>query len=732
MSTENNQDSNSTAKRPLFKSLIDKKVPKGIDNISDGKNNPMQESRASSNPFIPEKQKQIILESNKQNVQNKNETTKVNEIPNINKEVPTANKKVSTNNESQKIPISQSADNPKDRFRFVSNDQPKVHRAFQDISSSTDKYPFKLYTDSRLDNTTSKPLNNSVLSQAEAQPKQAGVKIKLDDKLGAKRLLSKDTTSESNFHLSKKAKHVHDLMGMLLKEFDSTQGSSSNVDRAEFQALEENINFINKVLKHIGSDYIGKLYFENYVSFTQKSTGKAINLLKADLDKLIKDVESLKKSNFNAGSQFSIKDSLNSSVSSDFQLKIENKMKQLQNDNLTIGQAVNKNQKELTAKIQHFEEKMNESKESVEKYSLALKESIWSLFKTVHDQFKVGLETLGRSKVNKSEFDDRISSLADTTLNSSQSIQKFINSTLEDFENHKKKVEEQLTTTTKFYQNKIKNLETKIEDIDPKSIQKCKKLPFDAVIYLNNYKRKFETEANADILFKPIIEYCLMYGIYLNHETKNDTDYLLTAKYNGNVIFQLPFVFDDMTLKCSPIPGYTLWEVPAVLSIEYKAGLIYNYVVTYSSDVVFAVFLERDLEETQRISRCKSLVEKLGIFNSNLFEDERVIKLLLERLDKDDDSQQMRVSKTILYRKPKLIKQILSKIDEKYIRDLESRNRAVLECVKFHRSALRYDTLEDYKKFEPLKSIQDDKDELNSYKLWELFPDYASALVNSS
>ncbi|CAI8500442.1 unnamed protein product [Hanseniaspora opuntiae] len=162
-----------------------------------------------------------------------------------------------------------------------------------------------------------------------------------------------------------------------------------------------------------------------------------------------------------------------------------------------------------------------------------------------------------------------------------------------------------------------------------------------------------------------------------------------------------------MTLKCSPIPGYTLWEVPAVLSIEYKAGLIYNYVVTYSSDVVFAVFLERDLEETQRISRCKSL-------------------------DKDDDSQQMRVSKTILYRKPKLIKQILSKIDEKYIRDLESRNRAVLECVKFHRSALRYDTLEDYKKFEPLKSIQDDKDELNSYKLWVLFPDYASALVNSS
>lgn len=731
MSTKENQNSNSADTKLLSKSLIDKAAPERIDNVSDGKNMPMQENRVGSNPFIPEKQKQIFLESNKQNDQ-----TKVDELPTINKEAPTTTKKVSTNNERLDTPNQAFTDNSKDRFRFVSYDEQKAHRLSKESSSPIDELRFRLPSDPKLNNTTSKPLNDFTSFQTEAQPKQTGVRIKLDNKVGAKRLLSKDTTFESNLNLSKKAKHVHDLMGMLLKEFDTTAGSSSNIDRAELQALEENINATNKVLKYIGNDYIGKLYFEKYLSLTQNATSKALNILKLDLDKLIKDVESLKTNNhFNTGNLFQknfTNEPSNSSVSSDFQVKIESKIKQLQNDNLKIGQAVNQNHKELTSKIQHAEEKINESKKSIEKYSLALKESIWSLFKTVHDQFKTGLETLGRSKVNKSEFDDRISSLADTTLNNSQSLQKFINNTLEDFENHKKKVEEQLTTTTKFYQNKIKNLESKIEDLDPTSIQNCKQLPFDAVIYLNNYKRKFETEANADILFRPIIEYCLMYGIYLKHETKNDTDYLLTAKYNSKVIFQLPFVFDNMTLKCSPIPGYTFWEIPAVLSIEYKAGLIYNYVVTYSSDVVFAVFLERDLKETQRIIKCTSLLEKLGIFNSKLFDDERVIKFLLERLDKDDDLQQMRVSKTILYRKPKLIKTILSKIDEKYIKDLESRNKAVLECVRFHRSALRYDSLEEYKKFEPSKSIKEDEDELNSYKLWELFPDYASELVKSS
>lgn len=729
MSTTEDQNLNNLNSELSVKSLSEKNLPQKTDDTSDEKKKSIQEEILKSNTPISEVQNQIDIETIEQKAQTKAETTKVNVSSIKNTETLTSDEKNPSNNKTLDIPVFTSENNPKNGSNSVPSEEPRVPSGFKESSSSSDEFSFKFSADQKLNNTTSKPANDLAFSQLDTQPKQSGVKIKLDGNLGGKRLLSKDTSPQNSFHLSKKAKHVHDLMGMILKEFDSANGSSSNIDKAELENLEKKIASQNKIITYIGNDYIGKAYFQNFASLLQKNTTDAITLMKLDFCKLVKDIEVLKK-NFNNDGTF--QKNANSTVSPESQANIEKKIKQLQADSQNTVQLLNKNFKELIVKMQYYEDKSDESKESLEKYSLALKDSIGSMFKNIHNQFKAGLDTLATSKVNKSEFEDRISSLVDTTLNSSQSLQKFINSTLEDFENHKKKIEEQLTTTTKFYQNKIKNLELKIENIEPTCIQKCKQLPFDAVIFLKNYKRKVENESNADILFKPIIEYCLTYGIYLKHETMNDTDFLLTAKYNCKVIFQLTFVFDNMTLKCSPIPGYTFWEVPAVMSVDYKAELIYNYVVTYSSDVVFAVFLERDLEESQRINRCKSLLEKLGIFNGSLTTDNRVIKLLLERLDKDDDLQQMRVSKTILYRKPKLIKKILSKVDEKYIKDLESRNRVVLECVKFHRSAIRYDSLEEYKKFEPSKSIQGDKDELNSYKLWEIFPDYAFELVKSS
>ena len=91
----------------------------------------------------------------------------------------------------------------------------------------------------------------------------------------------------------------------------------------------------------------------------------------------------------------------------------------------------------------------------------------------------------------------------------------------------------------------------------------------------------------------------------------------------------------------------------------------------------------------------------------------------------------MKVSKTVLYRKPKLIKKIFSAIDEKYMMDLESRNRVVLECVKFHRSAVRYDSLDAYMRNEPSKATSSKEDEMTSYKLWTMFPKYALELTKA-
>lgn len=116
MSTEENQKGNIVATDLPIKSLTDKKiVPEEIANVTDGKNKLMQENTASPSPFIPEKQRQIFLNSNIQNNQNESEPAKTNKIPNISQNFPTANDKVSNNNERLNIPILQSSDTPKDR-----------------------------------------------------------------------------------------------------------------------------------------------------------------------------------------------------------------------------------------------------------------------------------------------------------------------------------------------------------------------------------------------------------------------------------------------------------------------------------------------------------------------------------------------------------------------------------------------------------------------------------------
>ena len=269
-----------------------------------------------------------------------------------------------------------------------------------------------------------------------------------------------------------------------------------------------------------------------------------------------------------------------------------------------------------------------------------------------------------------------------------------------------------------FYESEIANLKSQFENFKRENdkVEEFFVLPNDLIVYLSNYRKKFDITANKTVLCKDIRRHCLPYKLYPKIEMIDDENFILYEKdSNGNTCFQVAFSYNNKILSCKPIIGATFWKIPISSDI---VNCVCNYVKTYDFEILSTLFLNRDEILTKRVEICKSLIDMRLSVTLEDNDTEELIKLM----DKDDDENNFFISSEVLIKKPKWISSIYSK-NKHLCTTIKLRNELIIECVKFYRSCVRYNNKEEYSEKEPLKCNVNTNSTLSfsSYEMWNSF-----------
>ncbi|KAL6928876.1 hypothetical protein ACO0SA_002206 [Hanseniaspora valbyensis] len=577
---------------------------------------------------------------------------------------------------------------------------------------------------------------------------------------------SPDSSNIERSPITKKQKTTASLVNDFEKLIKNTVSKSETTFNGNFDKIESEIDFFSKnidslkkslelIKVNLNSSYSDS-QLNNQLSLIFKTMLNALTNISQDIGQCnkhslelsyhfkndLKSISSLKENILD------IEESINKQIQDQNEkiLQIEQKTAKAENinqealrTNKLLAEAITNQKKPVIKDIS------NEEFTNLQKQYLEFEKSFNHKFKENSDGneifqnkleaqqeiLKKEMEELRKKICNDSKYDNILEKIEDAKQSiellkkEKLSIKTEIKSLEEMTKGNENIFATKFQESKQFYESEIANLKSQFENFKTENnkVEELSVLPNDLIVYFSNYQKKFDIIANKTVLCKDIRRHCLPYRLYPKIDMIDDKNFILYEKdSSGNNCFQVAFSFNNKILSCKPIIGATFWKI---LNSSDIVTCVYSYVKTYAFEILSATFLNRDEDLTKRVETCKLLID-MGL---SVTLDDNDIERLIKLIDKDDDENNFFISSEVLIKKPKWISSIYSK-NKHLCTTIKLRNELIIECVKFYRSCVRYNSKEEYAKKEPLKCNKNLNSTSNflSYEMWNNFSEEVTSI----